>query len=130
MISKTNSLVMMPRAKTMLKVLFKLIRKVWKTKMRMMLVRRTLRKPTHQEEEEVERSVALAEEKPNEVAEVLLEVERSQILKWSTEPRRTRQVMKMVRRRSMMTHRMMESRLMTWLTVFQWILTMSRFRQA
>ena len=37
--------------------------------------------------------------------------------------------MKMVRRRSMMTHRRMESRLMTWLTVLQWILTMSRFRQ-
>ena len=132
MTSKINSLAMMVhKARMTLMVISKPIRKVWTIRMRMMLDRQQLKMPTHQGEKvEIGKSVEPAEVKVTVVDEVLPEVVKNQILRWSTEPKRTRQLTKMLRRRSMTTLKMTESRLMTWQTQLHWILMMSRLRLA
>ena len=131
MTSKINSLAMtVLKARMTLMVISKPIRKVWTIRMRMMLDRQQLKMPTHRGEKvEIGKSVEPAEVKVTVVDEVLPEVAKNQILRWSTEPKRTRQLMMMLRRRSMTTLKMTESRLMTWQTLLHWILMMSRLRR-
>ena len=106
---------MVLKAKMTLMIISKPIRKVWTIRMRMMLDRQRLKIPILQGERvEIGKSVEPAEVKVTVVGGALPEVVKNQILRWSTEPKRSRRQMKILIRRSMMTLKMTESRLMTW----------------